>query len=71
MACECMYIFDNTEYRRNMAKYKELEDIICRVKGYLEPLSLYKAKKMNVFQKFNTEDEEYLPIYKKDLLLWV
>ena len=51
MACECMYIFDNTEYRRNMKKYKELEDIICRVKGYLEPLSLYKAKKMNVFQK--------------------
>ena len=71
MACECMYIFDNTEYRRNMKKYKELEDIICRVKGYLEPLSLYKAKKMNVFQKFNAEDEEYLPIYKKDLLLWV
>lgn len=73
MAYECIYIFDNKEDRRNVQKYQELAEVICRVKGFLEPRAICRARKMNIFHEVENgyEKQDYLPVYKKDIFLLV
>lgn len=73
-----VYIFNNTEDRRNKEMYKELAELICRINGPINTQNFAEARKADRFYK--TYDEAYegnktdLPYFetrKGDLFLWV
>lgn len=78
MKAESVYIFKNTEDRRNVENYQKLAEMLCRIDGIIKPTKLAETRKADRFYKDYDDAQERVPkvrpyfeTRKHDLFLWV
>ena len=78
MKAESVYIFKNTEDRRNVENYQRLAEMLCRIDGIIKPTELAETRKADRFYKDYDDAQERVPkvrpyfeTRKHDLFLWV